>query len=153
MRYLISILATIVVVFLNSPQAMAQSENSTLISCQVGSKSVNVRRINNKYIYTYGKSGLTPEMSIESTGRDGKLFYYVGFYAGGNKFQQLRFVNGNTSYMIYLSTERGKDALLVVVTKESETERKCLSNIDYWNQFSLSETFILEDSADNGAIR
>ena len=149
MRYLISILATIAVVFLNSPQAMAQSQNSTLISCQVGSKFVKIKHINNKYIYTYGKSGLPPEMSIESTGRDGKLFHSFGVYAGGNQLRQLRFVNGNTSYIIYVSTEYGKNALLVVIHKGVETEKKCISNIDYWyRDFDRSD--ILEDTEEPG---
>ena len=152
MRYLISILATIVVVFLNSPQAMAQSENSTLISCQVGSKFVKIKHINNKYIYTYGKSGLPPEMSIESTGRDGKLFHSFGVYAGGNQFKQFRFVNGNTSYAIYISTDYGKDALLVVLNKGVETERKCISNINYWDRDFWGQD-ITEDAEDNSVIR
>ncbi|WP_397581888.1 hypothetical protein [Sphingorhabdus sp.] len=152
MRNVISILATMAVVFLSPTQAMAQYQSDTLISCQVGSKVVKIKHINNKYIYTYGKSGLPPEMSIESTGRDRKLFKYFGVYAGGNQLQHLRFVNLKTSYTIYISTDYGKDALLIVLNNGIETERKCISNIDYWDR-DFNRPDILEDSEDNSAIR
>ena len=67
--------------------------------CQMGSKSVRVATEGDELVYRYGTAA-NPELTIRGSARNHNLFF---LHEGGGRgeAQQLRFVNGDYSYVLY----------------------------------------------------
>jgi hypothetical protein len=84
------------------PMARADGIPTTLFKCAVGKKTVSVTRTGDQITYHYGTGG-KDEMAI--TGTPGNIFQMSQRYAGME--YQLRFKNGDTSYIVYNSEGNG----------------------------------------------
>lgn len=122
-----------------------------LFTCTLGPKVVTVTKEGAAYVYRYGRPGAAPELTITSTGSDGKLFYGFAVFYQGRQLQQLRFVNGDTSYILQHNEMSGS---LLAITRGAEdlSQRECKGRNDGFTT-AFTEEGIAEDSEEHIAIR
>ena len=120
------ILATAVAT-LAGPVALAASAGQ-LFACRIGAKSVSVTDAGGEIAYRYGTAG-KDEMSIVGTAKSGKVLQLEQRFAGME--YQLRFRNGEFSYIVYSSEGDGRTGALptsgLVVMKGAKvlSDRSC----------------------------
>ena len=74
-------------------------------------------------VYRYGRVGASPDLEVRSDGKDGRA-YYGETPAQRELFKQLRFVNGDYSYILY--EWRGGSGLAVTKGSTDISDRKCV---------------------------
>ena len=83
----------------------AQGGATTIFTCAIGKKTVSVTRADGRLTYHYG-TGAKDEMSIVGVPASGNVFQLAQRFAGLE--YQLRFKNGDTSYIVYDSEGNGR---------------------------------------------
>lgn len=98
-KYLFAVAGVAAAVCIWAPvSAQPLKRRQPVFACSLGRKSVSVTRLGEKLTYTFGTSNHT-EISITGSALQGNLYHWSGLYAGPE--QQLRFVNGQYSYIVY----------------------------------------------------
>jgi hypothetical protein len=122
-------------------------------SCAMGRKVVSVCVTAGRMVtYRYGPLG-KPEMTVASTGQDGKAHRNEVMLSGGGNQQHLRFTNGGYEYVVYSGiTGPGFDPAnvrssgLAVLKGEDEVSSKQCSRNGVLQRISYDDTqFIAED--------
>jgi hypothetical protein len=72
---------------------------SVIFTCALGAKVASVCSSGGKIIYRYGRLGAL-EMEIASDGKDGKAFHSSGVGGGGGSFDNVRFTNNGSNYVV-----------------------------------------------------
>jgi hypothetical protein len=117
------------------PMAHADGAPATLFKCAIGKKTVSVTRTGSQITYHYGTGG-KDEMAI--TGTPGHIFQMSQRYAGME--YQLRFKNGDTSYIVYNSEGNGNSGAratsgLVIMQGTSQISDKSCTR---YTEFTVS---------------
>src|SRR4051812_7691398 len=89
------------------PASTGQAEGipKTLFTCLIGKKTVSVTQADGRLSYHYG-TGTKDEMSIVGIPTSGNVFQMTQRFAGME--YQLRFRNGDYSYIVYDSEGNGR---------------------------------------------
>lgn len=124
-------------------------------SCALGRKVVSVcitagRRVT----YRYGPLG-KPEMTVASTGQDGKAFRNEVMLSGGGNQQHLRFNNGGYEYVVYSGiTGPGFDppnvrssGLVVLRGNDEVSSKECPRNGEL-QRISYADTQFIAEATD-----
>lgn len=123
-------------------------------SCAIGRKVVSVCITSGRQVaYRYGPLG-TPEMSVISTGQDGKAHRNEVMLSGGGNQQHLRFSNGGYEYLVYSGiTGPGFDppnvrssGLAVLRGADEVSNRMCTRNGELQRLPYVDVQFIDEDA-------
>jgi hypothetical protein len=83
----------------------AEGSSTTVFTCSIGKKTVSVTRADSRLTYHYGTKN-KDEMSIVGIPASGNVFQMAQRYAGME--YQLRFRNGDYSYIVYDSEGNGR---------------------------------------------
>ena len=123
-------------------------------SCTLGRKVVSVCTTAGRQVaYRYGPLG-KPEMTVTSTGQDGKAYRNEVMLSGGGNQQHLRFSNGGYEYIVYSGiTGPGFDppnvrgsGLVVLRGNDEVSSKECPRNGEL-QRISYADTqFIAEDT-------
>lgn len=97
----------LVVLIALGPASTVQAEgnSATLFTCSIGKKTVSVTNADGRLTYHYG-TGSNDEMSIVGIPASGNVFQMAQRFAGME--YQLRFRNGDYSYIVYNSEGSGR---------------------------------------------
>src|SRR6185437_16172830 len=127
--------------------AQAASISKTLFTCSIGKKTVSITQADGRLIYHYG-TGTKHEMSIIGIPASGNVFQMTQRFAGME--YQLRFRNGDYSYIIYDSEGNGRvgaaasSGLVVMHGTKRISDRSCAPFAEF--AVSLDSLGIPEDT-------
>lgn len=145
--------AVLIGLLIMASPAQAQTAPKPVFHCQLGAKTVDVVLANGALVYRYGKGGTTPELEVRSSGKDGHA-YYADSPAQRELFRQLRFINGDYSYIVY--AWRGESGLAVVKGKADVSDRKCVGHGNGFSEAFLTSNVgerMDQDNESNVTIR
>jgi len=106
----------------------AEGGSKTLFTCSIGKETVSVTRADGRLTYHYG-TGINDEMSIIGVPASGNVFQMAQRFAGME--YQLRFKNGEYSYIVYDSEGRGRtgaaasSGLVIMQGTKRISDRSC----------------------------
>ena len=121
--------------------------STTIFACSIGEKTVSVTAADGRLTYHYG-TGLKDEMTIIGTPTSGNVFQMSQRFAGME--YQLRFTNGEYSYIVYDSEGNGRVGAAassgLVVTRDTKhiSDRSCARFTEF--TVSLDSFGIPEDT-------
>jgi hypothetical protein len=136
------------------PPALAQpTAPQRVFACALGKKSVSVTAEGDRLTYTFGTAAKT-EMSIVGSAALKNVWYREARYAGME--HQLRFVNGDYSYIVYNMEGNGRSGasassgLVVMKGKETVADMPCAHYAEFGLSFDLRA--LPEDTDDYSAM-
>jgi hypothetical protein len=136
------------------PPALAQTTApQPVFACSLGKKSVSVTAQGDQLTYTFGTKAKT-EMSIVGSADQKNVLYRQARYAGME--HQLRFVNGDYSYIVYNMEGNGRSGasassgLVVMKGTETVADMHCAHYAEFGLGFDLSS--LPEDTDDYSAM-
>jgi hypothetical protein len=142
------ILGPIVLMALSSASAIrAQSVPVTVFTCAIGNKIASVTQADGRITYHYGAGG-KDEMTIVGTPISGNVFQLSQRFAGWE--HQLRFTNGEYSYIVYDSEGNGhvgaasSSGLIILQGAKQISDRQCKRYAEF--AVSLDSLGIPEDT-------
>ena len=115
----------------------AEGSSKTIFTCSLGKNTVSVTHADGRLTYHYG-NGIKEEMSIIGTPISGNVFQMSQRFAGVE--YQLRFRNGEYSYIVYDSEGNGRvgatasSGLVVMQGTKQISDRSCTR----YTEFSVS---------------
>jgi len=115
----------------------AEGNSTTIFKCSIGKKTVSVTRADGRLTYHYG-TGTRDEMSIVGIPTSGNVLKMTQRFAGME--YQLRFKNGEYSYIVYDSEGNGRvgatasSGLVVMQGTKQISDRSCTR----YTEFSVS---------------
>ena len=125
----------------------AESNSTTVFTCSIGNKTVSVTHADGRLTYHYG-TGDNDEMSIVGIPALGNVFQMTQRFAGME--YQLRFKNGEYSYIVYDSEGSGRmgaaasSGLVIMQGTKQISERPCARFTEF--AVSLDSLGIPEDT-------
>ena len=125
----------------------AEGTSTTVFICSIGKKMVSVTRADGRLTYHYG-TGNKDEMSIVGIPSSGNVFQMTQRFAGME--YQLRFKNGEYSYIVYDSEGNGRvgaaatSGLVVMQGTKQISDRSCSRFAEF--AVSLDSLGIPEDT-------
>ena len=125
----------------------AEGISTTVFTCSIGKKTVSVTRADGRLTYHYGTAN-KDEMSIVGIPSSGNVFQMTQRYAGME--YQLRFRNGEYSYIIYDSEGNGRvgaaatSGLVIMQGTKQISDRSCSRFAEF--AVSLDSLGIPEDT-------
>src|SRR6185312_8371444 len=106
----------------------AEGNSTTIFTCSIGKKTVSVTHAGGRLTYHYG-TAINDEMSIVGIPASGNVFQMTQRFAGME--YQIRFKNGEYSYIIYDSEGRGRtgaaasSGLVIMQGTKRISDRSC----------------------------
>jgi hypothetical protein len=125
----------------------AEGISTTVFTCSIGKKMVSVTRADGRLTYHYG-TGNKDEMSIVGIPSSGNVFQMTQRFAGME--YQLRFKNGEYSYIVYDSEGNGRvgaaatSGLVIMQGTKQISDRSCSRFAEF--AVSLDSLGIPEDT-------
>jgi hypothetical protein len=125
----------------------AEGISTTVFTCSIGKKMVSVTRADGRLTYHYG-TGNKDEMSIVGIPSSGNVFQMTQRFAGME--YQLRFRNGEYSYIVYDSEGNGRvgaaatSGLVIMQGTKQISDRSCSRFAEF--AVSLDSLGIPEDT-------
>ena len=125
----------------------AQGTPATLFTCAIGKKTLSVTQAGGQLAYHYGVGG-KDEMTIVGTPTSGNVFQMSQRFAGLE--HQLRFTNGEYSYIVYDSEGNGRvgaassSGLMIMQGAKPISDRPCKRYAEF--AVSLDSLGIPEDT-------
>ena len=121
--------------------------STTVFTCSIGKKTVSVMQADGRLTYHYG-TGINDEMSIVGIPSSGNVFQMTQRFAGME--YQLRFRNGEYSYIVYDSEGNGRvgaaatSGLVIMQGTKQISDRSCSRFAEF--AVSLDSLGIPEDT-------
>ncbi len=125
----------------------AEGNSATLFACSIGKKTVSVTNADGRLTYHYGTDS-NDEMSIVGIPASGNVFQMAQRFAGME--YQLRFRNGDYSYIVYNSEGSGRvgaaatSGLVIMQGAKQIADRPCARYTEF--AVSLDSLGIPEDT-------
>jgi hypothetical protein len=141
------IIPAAVVLMALGPALHAQDVPATVFTCAIGKKTVSVTHADGQIAYHYGTGG-KDEMSIVGTSASGNIFQMSQRFAGWE--HQLRFTNGEYSYIVYDSEGNGRvgaaasSGLVIMQGTKRISDRSCARFAEF--AISLDSLGVPEDT-------
>ncbi len=133
--------------------AHAEGGSTTVFTCSIGKKTVSVTQADGRLTYHYG-NGVNDEMSIIGIPASGNIFQMAQRFAGME--YQLRFTNGEYSYIVYNSEGNGRvgaaasSGLVIMQGAKHISDRSCARSTEF--AVSLDSLGIPEDTEAYSAL-
>jgi hypothetical protein len=105
MKLLVTLGLAVLIPFGSSLAAAADATSAKAFACSIGAKQVSVTTENGRLVYRYGTANKV-EMSIVGVPASGNIHQMTQHFAGME--YQLRFSNGEYSYIVYDSEGNGR---------------------------------------------